>query len=179
MARRPLPTPQETADILARRRTRPARRAPPPAGKSLAPLIRELEQKYGAGPAGLAARWKEIVGEQLARRSEPVKLIKPRTGGSTLELKVDGPAAALIQHQAHDIMARVNLILGKDAVTRLRIVQGVIRPKETAKPTRRKPPLDAAQEAELKRSLEDQPDGALKTALLKLGREVLRHSGPR
>ena len=84
MARRPLPTPQETAEILARRRTRPARRAPPPAGKSLAPLIRELEKKYGAGPAGLAARWKEIVGEQLARRSEPVKLIKPRTGGSTL-----------------------------------------------------------------------------------------------
>jgi hypothetical protein len=178
MARRPLPTPQETLEILARRRTRPAFRAPPPAGRSLAPLIRSLEAKYGAGPAGLAARWKEIVGEPLARRTEPVKLIKLRTGGAMLELKVDGPAASLVQHQAPEIMARVNLVLGKDSVTRLRIVQGVLRPKDAAPPPRRKPPLDAAKEAELAKSLADQPDDRLKAALMKLGREVLRH-GPR
>jgi hypothetical protein len=49
----------------------------------------------------LQARWREIVGETLARRTEPVRVIKSRTGeGGTLELRVDGPVASLIQHQA-------------------------------------------------------------------------------
>ncbi|MGE5502481.1 MAG: DUF721 domain-containing protein, partial [Ignavibacteriales bacterium] len=37
-----------------------------------------------------------------------------------------------------------------------------------------KAPLDAAAERELADGLADQPDGPLKSALLKLGREVLR-----
>ena len=47
--RRPLPTPQEAAEILARRRTVPARRPPPPAGRSLAPLIKALDEAMIAG----------------------------------------------------------------------------------------------------------------------------------
>ena len=104
-----------------------------------------------------------------------MKLIRSRTGGQTLELKVAGPAAALIQHQAPEILARVNMLLGAGEVTRLRIVQGVLRQKDAPAPRRRaRGPLDAAAEQDLARGLEAQPDGALKAALLKLGREVLR-----
>lgn len=176
MPRRPLPSPAETADILSRRRTRPAHRAAPPVGKALTPLIKQLDAQFGQGPALLHARWREIVGEALARHTEPVKLIKARTGGGTLELKVAGPAAAIVQHQAHDIMARLNLILGSGAVTKLRIVQGVLSKRETPIQARRrkKAPLDAAAEAELARGLADAEDGPLKAALLKLGREVMR-----
>lgn len=179
MRKRPLPSAEEAQDILSRRRTRPARRPAPPAGKSLAPLIRQLDAKFGKGPGILQARWREIVGETLARQTEPVKLIKSRTGGQTLELKVAGPAAALIQHQAVEIMARVNLALGQGEVTKLRIIQGLLRPKEAAAPPRRrgKGPLDAATEKTLADGLAEQPEGALKSALLKLGREVLRDSG--
>ena len=53
-----------------------------------------------------------------------MKLSKSRTGGGVLELKVDGPAAALIQHQAPPILDRVNLYLGAGTVVKLRIVQG-------------------------------------------------------
>ncbi len=80
MPRRPLPTTEEALEILKRRRTRPQFRAPPPAGKSLAPLIKKLDEKFGQGPAVLKARWREIVGETLARRTEPVRVIKSRTG---------------------------------------------------------------------------------------------------
>ena len=67
---------------------------------------------FGQGAGALQARWKEIVGETLARRTEPVKLIKGRGGaGGALELRVDGPVAALIQHQAPQIMQRLDLIL--------------------------------------------------------------------
>lgn len=179
MRKRPLPSVEETAEILRRRRTRPPHRPAPPAGKALSPLIKQLDARFGQGPGLLQARWREIVGETLARHTEPVKLIRSRTGGQTLELKVAGPAAALIQHQAPEILARVNMLLGAGEVTKLRIVQGVLRHKDApAAPRRRsKGPLDAAAEQKLAEDLAAQPDGPLKAALIKLGREVLREGG--
>lgn len=173
---RDLPSTEEAARILAHRRTRPQRRPPPPAGRALNRLIRELDEKFGQGPGALQARWREIVGSEIARRTEPVKLTRPRGGGpGALEIRVAGPAAALVQHQAPEILTRVNLFLGEGTVTRLRIVQGPLRLAPAAKPTRRrKPPLDAAEEAELARSLADAPDTPLKEALMSLGRGVLR-----
>ena len=177
MARRPLPSPAEAADILSRKRSRPPGRPPPTAGRSLNKTLKALDEKFGQGPGALQARWREIVGVEIAKRTEPVKLTKPRDGGpASLEIRVAGPAAALIQHQAPEIVARVNLFLGSGAVNRLRIVQGPLRALgDTARPIRRKtPPLDAAAEAELARSLAEAPDGPLKAALLRLGRGVLR-----
>ena len=179
---RPLPTPAEAAEILARKRTRPQRRPPPVAGRGLSKLLKELDAKYGQGPGALQARWREIVGVELAKRTEPVKLTKPRGGGpGALEIRVAGASAALIQHQAPEIVARVNLFLGSGTVNKLRIVQGPLRNltgPATKPPRRRTAPLDAAQEAELAKSLADAPDGPLKTALLSLGRGVLRrHAG--
>ena len=177
--KRPLPTDAEAIDILRRRRTRPPHRAAPPAGKSLAPTLKALEAKFGASMGGLQARWAEIAGESLARRSEPIKLIKGRGGeGATLELRVDGPSAALIQHQAPQIIARVELMLGKGAIAKLRIVQGPVRAaaKAAKPPPRRKGPPDAGAEADLAKDLAVAPEGPLKTALLRLGREVLRNT---
>ena len=56
MARRSLPTPQETVEILKRLRTRPPRRTAPPLGRSLSPLLKALDAKYGHGPGALQAR---------------------------------------------------------------------------------------------------------------------------
>jgi hypothetical protein len=179
MTQRRLPTAAEAVRILAAKRTRPAHRPPPPAGRSLNRLVRDLDARFGQGPGALQARWREIVGEQIARRTEPVKLTKPRGGGpAALEIRVAGPAAALIQHQAPEILARVNLFLGEGAVGKLRIVQGPLRPlpAEAARPSlRRRPaPLDAALEAELAQGLAAARDTPLKDALLALGRGVLR-----
>lgn len=177
MPRRSLPTHDEAVAILARKRSRPQYRPLPPAGRSLNKTLKALDARFGQGPGALQARWREIVGADIAKRTEPVKLSKPRDGGpASLEIRVAGPAAALIQHQAPEIVARVNLFLGAGAVNKLRIVQGPLRALgDTAKPVRRKaPPLDAAQEAELARGLADAPDGPLKAALLSLGRSVLR-----
>ena len=177
MFRRTLPSTREALAILAAKRTRPAHRPPPPAGRALNKTLRELDAKFGQGPGALMARWREVVGPDIARRTEPVKLVKGRNGGpSSLEIRVAGPAAAIIQHQAHDILARVNLFLGAEAVQKLRIVQGPLRGTgEAAPPPRRRAaPLDAAEEAKLAESLANAPDGKLKQALLALGRGVLR-----
>lgn len=174
---RRLPSPEETVRILAAKRTRPARRPPPTAGQRLGRFVRELDARFGQGPDALAARWREIVGETLAARTEPVRLSRPRGGGGVLELKVAGPAATLIQHQAPEILQRVNLFLGAGAVEKLRIVQGVVRQDAAAPPPSRrrsKAPLDAAQEAELEAGLAAAPESPLKSALRRLGREVFR-----
>ncbi|MGZ3376294.1 MAG: DUF721 domain-containing protein [Phenylobacterium sp.] len=175
--RRDLPTLQEAARILTAKRTRPPRRPPPPMGRSLNKTLKELDAKFGQGSGAREARWREVVGVEIAKRTEPVKLTRGRNGGpSTLEIRVAGPAAAIIQHQAHEILARVNLFLGAEAVQKLRIVQGPLQRKyePAAKGRRRLPPLDAAAEAGLEKDLAAAPEGKLKAALLALGRGVLR-----
>jgi len=177
MAKRPLPSAEEAVRILTAKRTRPQFRPPPPLGRSLSKTLREFDAKFGKGPGALQARWREVVGAEIAKRTEVVKLTKGRNGGpSSLEIRVAGPSAAIIQHQAHEILARVNLFLGADAVQKLRIVQGPLRKtgEAVAAQPRRLPPLDAAQEATLAQDLAAAPDGKLKTALLALGRGVLR-----
>lgn len=175
---RDLPTESEAREILSRRRTRPMPRPAPPAGRTLAPLIKDLDAKFGRGAGALEPRWREIVGDQLARVTRPQKLTKGRAGsGGTLELRVAGPAALLVQHQSADILKRVNLFLGEGAVERLRIAQGPVKPlpapaASTKDAHRRIEPLDAAAEAELRQSVEAAP-GALKAALANLGRAVL------
>ena len=127
--RRTLPTDAEVREILSRRRTRPAPRPAPKAGRALQGLIKELDGKFGRGAAALEPRWREIVGDRLARVTRPQKLTKGRSGaGGTLELRVAGPAALLVQHQSEDILARVNLFLGAGTVERLRIAQGPVKP---------------------------------------------------
>ena len=183
---RRLPSLADAQDILAKKRTRPVRRPPPPAGRALTGLIKSLDERFGKGADGLKARWREIAGDHLAARTEPVKLVKGRAGQpGVLEIRVDGPAAALIQHQAADILERVRLVLGADAVGRLRIVQGPVRHKApaaakgvaAARSRRRAGPLDAAEEARLQSELANAPDGPLKQALIRLGREVARSQG--
>lgn len=175
---RSLPSRDEALRILARMRTRPVRRPPPPASRALTPTLKALDARFGHGAETLAARWDEIVGKTIARRTEPVRISGQRSGkGASLEVRVDGPAATLIQHQAADILARVNLFLGAGAVERLRIVQGPLRRPARAparERSRPKGPLDAAAEQELARGLAGLPDGPLKRALTRLGREVMR-----
>ncbi|MFM8821398.1 MAG: DUF721 domain-containing protein [Phenylobacterium sp.] len=180
MPGRRLPTAAEAAEILARRRTRPARRAAPAAGRSLAPFLKSLDARFGQGPGALQARWPEIVGVDLARRTEPVKVSSPRDGSpGVLEIRVSGPVATLIQHRSSEILDRVNLFLGAGAAGRLRVVQGPLRERQVKAPSlagrRRPPPLDAAVEADLALEAEPARTDRLRRALVALGRSVHRN----
>ncbi len=175
---RQLPTREEALRILAEKKTRPPYRAAPPAGRALNRFVKDLDTRFGQGAGALTTRWREVVGPEIARRTEPVKLVRGRNGGaSSLEIRVAGPAAAIIQHQAHEILARVNVFLGPEAVQKLRIVQGPLQRQAEPPPRRRAAPLDAAAEARLAEGLAEAPEGKLKDALLALGRGVLKRQG--
>jgi hypothetical protein len=176
--RRPLPTDAEVREILSRRRSRPPPRPAPRAGRALQKLVKDMDERFGRGAGALEPRWREIVGERLARVCRPQKLSKGRGGqGGTLELRVVGPAALLVQHQAETILAQVNLVLGAGAVERLRISQGPVPPlpQADAGPTRpaAPPPLSAAAEAEL-RAQTAAAAPHLAEALTRLGRALRR-----
>jgi hypothetical protein len=186
MPNRRLPSAEETLRILAQKRTRPALRSPPPVGRKLTPIIKALNDKFGKTEGALHARWREIVGDALAAHSEPIKIVRNRAGaGGALQIKVAGAVAALVQHQAPDILARANLVLGPGTVDKLRIIQGPVRPAARVLDTgaavraRRQTvkPLDAADEARLEAGLAEAPEGRMKAALRTLGREVLRRNG--
>ena len=72
------------------------------------------------------------VGDQLAARTEPIKLIRGAKGApGALELRVAGAGAALIQHQAPEIVERVNLFLGAGAINKLRIIPSELADDES------------------------------------------------
>jgi len=178
--RRALPTDAEVREILSRRRTRPAPRVAPRAGKALTPLIKKLDAQFGRGASALEPLWTEIVGERLARITAPKNIIKGRAGQpGILELRVVSAAALLVQHESQDILSKVNLFLGDGTVGKLRIAQGPVKPpvKAAERPKRAPPPppLSAAAEADLAASIASAPD-ELRAALAKLGRATMSRS---
>jgi hypothetical protein len=83
------------------------------------------------------------------------------------------PAAALeIQHRAPLIIERVNLFLGRPAVTRLVLVQGPL-PFPPAPPASSPRPLAAGEAEALDMRLAAVADPQLRSALARLGRAVI------
>jgi hypothetical protein len=94
-----------------------------------------------------------------------------------LVLRVDGPRAILIQHEASQIVERVNNFLGYGAIGRLRIVQA---PVGNAAPTRPSSPphLSPSDEMRLHQAVADLAPGPLRTSLEELGRNVIAGGRP-
>lgn len=189
---------EEAVAILRATRTKRMPKPPPPVNRQITPLLKTLSARfeaYDTGAGRLKSRWPEIVGESLARLSEPVKIIsarpaaKPTTRGSLsknaptaavsksqgiLEIRCEGAYAPILQHQQDLIISRVNLFLGAGSVGRLRIVQGKVDQtvRQTPPPPKSRP-LNAEQELALQNSLKAVSDDRLRQTLLKLGRSVI------
>jgi hypothetical protein len=140
------------------------------AGASLARVVRPIMARHGGGVlARLKAEWTAIVGPDIAAVTWPEALAR----GGTLKLRV-APARALeLQHRAPLVIERTNLFFGRDAVTRLALVQG---PLPLAAPTRQQRParpLGAAEAAALDDQLSAVTNSELRDALTRLGRRVI------
>lgn len=95
----------------------------------------------------LVTRWTDIVGSEVARVSQPVKLSDGPNGG-VLTLKAEPGASLFLQHESRVLCEKINAYLGYSAVARLRFVQGALttrpprRPRRT--PAKEPPPNDPA-----------------------------------
>jgi hypothetical protein len=129
--------------------------------------------RAGFADPTLVLRWAEIVGPDVARISQPLKLSEGPTGG-TLTLKTEAAAAVFLQHQSRGLCERINAYLGRNAVTRLRFVSGTL-------PSR---PLPARQVVPPSEPPPDDPVNrfggpeALKDALARLARVRIKPDTP-
>ncbi|MFZ2006491.1 MAG: DciA family protein [Stellaceae bacterium] len=139
------------------------------AGANLSRVVRPIMEQHGGGVlARLKAEWTAIVGPDIAAATWPEALAR----GGSLKLRVAPGKALELQHRAPLVIERVNLFFGRDAVTRLALVQGPL-PLDT--PTRHPPPrpLRAGEAAALDDQLTVVESPELRDALARLGRRVI------
>ncbi|HEX9856798.1 MAG TPA: DUF721 domain-containing protein [Paracoccaceae bacterium] len=86
--------------------------------------IRTAGEKRGFAVTRLLTHWAEIVGEDLARITRPVKVGYAREGfGATLTLLTRATEAPMVQMQLPQIKERVNACYGYNAISRVSLTQ--------------------------------------------------------
>lgn len=143
-------------------------------GHFLPRVTRPVFEKFGFQRAALLTDWEQIVGEPLCYFTAP-EAIKWQRGsemaeieqagqkkGATLIIRVEGPAALEVQHQAPQITERINSYFGYRAVETIRILQAPLQRRQAApKPKRYDLNKPCGREAEVN-SQDEKLDLALK-----------------
>ena len=144
----------------------------------LGAILDPAARRRGFAEASLLADWATIVGPALARRCQPVRVdhAPGRRSGGTLLLQVGSGVALEIQHQAPQLIERINTYFGHRAVRQIRLLQ-MPRPPAPSPPQPALRLLSPQAEAKLAASVTDVPDESLREALLALGR-TMRGTGP-
>ena len=100
------------------------RRGFEPAFSLMQGQLRHAGEARGFAVARLVTHWPEVVGEEIARVTRPVKVGYGREGmGGSLTLLVQGAAAPIIEMQKDTIRARVNAVYGYNAISRILLTQ--------------------------------------------------------
>lgn len=143
------------------------------------PRIRAAGEKRGFAVTRLLTHWAEIVGPDLARGAQPVKVGYGRGGlGATLTVLTDGATAPLIEMQAPLIRDKVNACYGYTAIARVRVTQtaatGFAEPRTAFAAAPRRPATpDAATRARAADTTAGVRDDGLRAALTDLAANVL------
>jgi hypothetical protein len=140
----------------------------------LVPQIgRAAFRRFGFIQASVVTRWPEIVGPHHAQVCMPESIRFPpgEKSGGILQLVVLPAHAPLIQHVIPEIMERVNRFFGYQAVAKVKLRQGAVKPPRvegmrTAPPSLKPIPL------ELGDSLRDIGDPELRAVLESLARSL-------
>lgn len=114
MARKPLPPPSPTRRL----------RGFEPAAGFVKEPVRAVGESRGFAVARLLTHWAEIVGEDLARTTRPVKVGYGRDGlGATLTVLTTSAQAPMVQMDLPRIRDRVNACYGYAAISRISVTQ--------------------------------------------------------
>lgn len=114
MTRSPLPPPDPSRRM----------RGFEPASGFLRDPIRHAGESRGFAVARLLTHWPEVVGDDLARMTRPVKIGYSRDGlGATLTLLVASAQAPIVQMHLPRIVEKVNAIYGYAAISRIALTQ--------------------------------------------------------
>ena len=155
---------------LAAKRGKPMR----PSTRQIGGLVKSIAPKAyrtGGGVEAIAARWREIAGDQLAKVSLPTKL-SSHQGVEALTVTCLPAAAPILSHETSRLISAIKRVTG-NRVSRIRIAQGRLPEAVTARGKRPRPkPVPPSVRAELEARVADVSDDKLRGALLRLGLAV-------
>ncbi|MCQ2741364.1 MAG: DciA family protein [Alphaproteobacteria bacterium] len=147
----------------------------------LEPFARKMLGKKAFAEADVLSRWTDIVGDETASYSKPIKIDfkkDERTNGS-LVVETDGGAFALeLQLKSNVIIERVNTFFGYEAISRLKIIQNPKVKIEPKTPTHNfeKTLVTKEEENYIKVLSEGVLNQDLQQSLQKLGRSVVNNN---
>lgn len=150
-------------------------RGPRPLADIVARPLSEALQRAGFAATEVVTRWDEIVGEDLARRTAPIRIAwtrRPQAGAApepgTLHVRVEAPFALEVQHLTPAIVERVNAFFGWRCVAAMRLTQVPMAARR--KPAPPKPP--PADEKRLAAAVSGFEDERLRLVMERFGRAV-------
>lgn len=154
-------------------------RAPRPIARMVDRLTKGMLGRHGFAHGAIVSQWPDIVGENMARHTQPEKIVFSRDGvsGGTVHLRCDsGALATELQHLEPQILERINMFFGYQAVVRIKLIQGPLpRPRGATAPPPPKP-LSRQEALALADQVAGVDDPELREALERLGQSVLgRH----
>jgi protein-disulfide isomerase len=125
----------------------------------------------GVSVARLKAEWSAIVGQDLARLTQPDGLLAGRgaKAGKALRLRVAGAAALEVQHSSGQVVERVNAYFGHKFIDEIRLVQGAIARPAAPRPL---PAPDPQVTRRITAKVAEVKDPELRAALARLGARI-------
>ena len=156
-----------------RRYERPRGRGAKAIGELMPDIGRTAFRRFGFVQSSVVTRWPDIVGPSHARVCAPEAIRFPpgEKSEGILQLVVLAAHAPLIQQVVPEIIERVNRFFGYEAVARIKLRQGAVKPPPAEGRSRPAPSLKPIP-MELGESLRDIGDPELRTVLESLARSL-------
>jgi len=160
-----------------KKQTRRSGKGPRPVAAILPKVTRKALGKQGFAHAALITDWKDVVGPELARVSQPERLSfrQGERRNGTLQVRVLGAVATEMQHLAPVVIERVNRYFGFRAVSQLKLRQTAHIASGAAAPARKRPAGPPREEAAQRFAplLATVKDDELEEILVRLAQGVL------
>lgn len=157
-----------------------------PAANLLKDRIRTAGESRGFAVSRLFTHWPEVVGEEIAAQTRPVRIGYGKGGlGATLTLLTLGAAAPILQMQLPRIREKVNACYGYNAISRVLLTQtapmGFAEGQAEFTPAPPAPRPEPAPEIRSRaaETVNGTQDPSLRAALEALGANILSRSAHR
>ena len=151
-----------------------------PLSKLAKGLIDPLMRKQGFARQEIVTKWESVVGDTIARHSQPERISFPRNArkGGTLFVRVEGAFALELQHHSVEILDRLNTYFGYAAVEKMVIRQGPLI-RQARQKTAEPPQASKEDVAAVSDRVEGTRHDRLKQALQQVGEQVAARNHPR